>query len=180
MTGIAARSEIADNDIDIQSIALPPNARDLAYWLDDIEFRKARGILAWPATIGRVEGFNEMGSCLAQGIAAHPDRLRKAWTNAWPEHLAHDDASIHDFDKVRGENDQVNYRFHLSAYKVRPHLLGKKYIVFIQIFFPDGKMPLGFAPAKTLGYAIGRANLVMSGNEVPYRSVRAALSDNEM
>ena len=148
----------------------------MAYWQSTIEFHNERKFSAW----GGDSFFDERAGKMTMGMLATPAQMRKAWINAWPDHVEIPDAALHTFDARQDDNEKVAFSHSLSCWKVKTGLFSKKYVIFIRCVFPDGAMPLGFAPSKQLHLAIGRAIMVLSGDEVPYRSVRMALADREM
>lgn len=116
--------------------------------------------------------------CLHQCICATPVELRKAWEKAWPEHVGNPNGALHSFDGAYDGADKHAFGYDLQCWKVKTGYFTDKYVMFIRVRFKSGSMPLGWAPAKTMSLAIGRANMVMSGDFAPYRTLREALADN--
>lgn len=177
MTPLAARRAIIDNDEDIRRICIAPKDSELQMWLNNIEFRNSSRFTAWPNQSGNVKGFDALNGCLAQSVSAPVGTLKRAWASAWPEHVQKSGAALHTFGNDYTESDRHSFRFDLSAYKVKTGLFAKKFLIFISISFNGGGMPLGFAPAKDLRLAIGLANMIMDGDEAPFRSVKNAIAD---
>ena len=176
MKTLEAKRHIEANDLRLDSINIAPNAQDLAYWQSTIEFHNERKFSAW----GGDPNFDLSAGKMSMSFSATAAEMRKSWINAWPEHVEIPDAVLHTFDAKHDEKVGVVFSHSLSCWKVKTGLFSKKYVIFIRNIFPDGAMPLGFAPSKQLNLAIGRAIMVLRGDEVPYRSVRMALADTEM
>lgn len=180
MTPIDAKRAILNNDTDVMSIAVAPNQKEFQHWLNDVEFRNEQGFEAFASGMGNTPGFCPIKGCLSQLICVKSNRMRRAWANCWPEHLSVEEADVHTFDNDSDTNNPSTYYFKLECWKVKSGILSKKYLIFISASYSAGTMPLGFAPARDLRHAIGRANLVMSGDETPFRSVKMALADREL
>jgi hypothetical protein len=130
--------------------------------------------------LNTIRGTQEQGREQRCSRRSQGGNLKSAWVNAWPERVNDGTSLLHKFDAEVDESNKLDYRFDLQCYRVRWGLFSKKFVIFVRALFKGGSTPLGFVPARRLDLAIGRTNMVMSGDEVPYRSLRLAMADNEV